>query len=246
MSRTAQGCRQLHLRHERVNFFVRLTSDLSLRGHRTKVVGGKLKKSLALAFVGMLALTGCSSSTPPAASAPSVAAVESSASTSAAPASPSKSDRGNLIKEIGQPAGMSATSGEQAVNFVVKKIDTKVKCNSGFSEKPENGRFVSLLIDVETTKALTEPDFPGAHFSLNAGNWTFISKEGTTFNGNLGTGAAFSCLKDSLTLPNQIGTAQKASGLVVLDVPSTEGTLIFSHFADSGWEWTLGGKQPNA
>lgn len=69
--------------------------------------------------------------------------------------------------------------------------------------------------------------------------WTFVSVEGTTYNGDLGSMAVYSCL-DSVETVDAVGPAQKATGWVVLDVPAWEGTSLLDQ-GGPGWEWALAG-----
>jgi hypothetical protein len=43
-----------------------------------------------------------------------------------------------------------------------------------------------------------------------------------------------------------MGTAEEISGWVVLDVPSTEGTLVFEYPNFGAIEFSIGAKGPNA
>ena len=42
-------------------------------------------------------------------------------------------------------------------------------------------------------------------------------------------------------LPSTIGPGERATGKVILDVPSTEGILVYNEAMDSslGWEWEI-------
>lgn len=222
------------------------------------------RKLFAVASAAALLLTGCGSAATPA-SAPDVTpiaasseAASSSAPTSApsssAPASseasssatPEMSDRGYWVKKVGQTAGLTDTDGSRLVSFAVTDIKMKLKCNSGQALKPDNGHLIAVKMDVDVKKAFADPDYPGATFPTSASSWKFVSKNGTTFNGDLGTDASINCLDDKDTLPFEgIGPAQKAIGLIVLDVPATTGTLIFDYDGTGGWEWELKG-EPNA
>ncbi|MEE1619787.1 hypothetical protein ACQ7DA_00100 [Zafaria sp. J156] len=136
---------------------------------------------------------------------------------------------------------MANAEGESIVDFVVKDVDLALKCTEQFAEKAENGRLIGLHLDVETHKALGGEDQWIKTFDASAHTWTFVSAAGTTFNGSLATMPSFFCLADAETLPFDIGPAQKASGVVVLDVPEAEGTLIFEPYGDGlGWEWEIG------
>lgn len=219
------------------------------------------RKLFAVASAAALLLTGCNSAATPA-SAPDVtpvAAASSSASTpapsSSAPASSEasssatseKSDRGYNIKKVGEVGGMTDADGEQAVNFVVTDIKTNLECTGEFAKKADNGHLVGIKMDIEVKKNFADPDYSGQTFMTNAVMWDFVSKNGTTFNGELGTDAAYSCLDEKQTLPDEgVGPAQKATGWVVVDVPDTTGTLILDYYGNGGWEWELKGQKANA
>lgn len=207
-------------------------------------------KLLAAVSITALLLTGCSAASSPAA-APEVTPIASSnaaPSTEASePPEQERSDRGNLIKKVGQTAGLSNTNGEQSVNFMVTDINTKLKCNTDYPVKADNGHLIAVKMDVEVKKNFADPDYPGQTFPTDSSSWKFISTDGTTFNGSLTTDGSINCLENKQTLPfDGIGPSQKASGWIVLDVPSTTGTLIFSYFDGSGWEWDLKDTKANA
>lgn len=201
------------------------------------------RKLFVVASATALLFTGCGSAATPA-SAPDVTPIASSSATPSSEASSvpetKRSDRGNAIKEIGQTAWMETEEGDTMVSFVVKGIKTDIKCNMGYSVKPDNGHLIAVKMDVDVKKAFADPDNPGLTFPTDSYSWKFVSKNGTTFNGDLGSDASINCLDDKETLPSGgIGPAQKATGLVVLDVPATTGTLIFDIYGNGGWEYEL-------
>lgn len=214
-----------------------------------------MKQVLApLGVAAMLLLTGCGSDAT-SAEAPSVEPASPAASTSAEPATavetteaepteeatseapaPEKSDRGNLVKHIGQGAGMTY-EGEQTVSFVINSITVDAPCTAEFATPPENGHIVVLDVSVKTEPALA--DDPFGEFWMSPSSWKAIAPNGTTSNANSGTAAAFGCLPQQEMLPQSIGPAEQATGKVVLDVENPSGILVFQDpAASAGWEWT--------
>lgn len=214
-----------------------------------------MKQVLApLGVAAMLLLTGCGSDAT-SAEAPSVEPASPAASTSAEPATaietteaepteeatseapaPEKSDRGNLVKHIGQGAGMTY-EGEQTVSFVINSITVDAPCTADFATPPENGHIVVLDVSVKTEPALA--DDPFGEFWMSPSSWKAIAPNGTTSNANSGTAAAFGCLPQQEMLPQSIGPAEQATGKVVLDVENPSGILVFQDpAASAGWEWT--------
>ena len=182
----------------------------------------------------------------------SVSATASPSATSTSDATPTdnsdsgtdRSERGNIVKRVGQPAGVSDPDDpdDVLVNFTVKDIRMDAPCSGSFPDKPENGHFVTVDIAAETGSAATfkKLDYIG-DFTFSSGLWKFITPQGTTVN-SIATGPSFTCLDEKEQLPVTLGPAEKATGKIVLDVPTTEGTLIFSDLlAEEGWEWKVPG-----
>jgi hypothetical protein len=70
--------------------------------------------------------------------------------------------------------------------------------------------------------------------NINALSFKMIGPDGTTV-GTLSTDMVYNCLTDrSQLLPNNIGPAEKVSGMVLLDVPSISGTLVFEPIQNAG------------
>lgn len=185
---------------------------------------------LALGAAAVLAITlsacgtSVSSSTAPA---ESQAAVEPLAKTAPeAPKEAAKSPRGNTIKAVGDPAfwkeSASTPDSEAQGKFTVTEIKDVV-CDQPYASPPTNGRVIGLTIDVETYASLAEQ--PMKQVFLSPFSFKFIGANGTTFNGNLSSGATFSCIDNSLNLPSSFGPAEKAHGVVLLDIPAGGGIL---------------------
>lgn len=220
-----------------------------------------MKKSLVPFALSALLLAGCSTGTnSPAAptvepAAPSTTeaaeAVEATASatteatetttvepsTEATPAAAGeKSTRGNLIKQIGEGAGLT-DEGKQVVTFVVNSIAVDVPCTGNYPSPVENGHILILDVSVVTEPELAESISP--NFYMNPYDFTEIAPNGTTSNADLGTMATYSCLPDAEVLPQEIGPGENVTGKLVLDVTNPSGTLVFKYAgAPAGWEWT--------
>ncbi|WP_029145572.1 hypothetical protein [Microbacterium luticocti] len=144
-------------------------------------------------------------------------------------------DRGNLVKKIGQIAGTGSVDDPDVITstFAVTDIVVDRKCTDEFAEKPQNGHYVAVHLNVETTKDLAKEDYPVVGF--DAGYWQAYDAKGTRVNDPLGN--AFTCLASSEQLPGEIGPAQSVSGWIVLDVPTTHGAVVLAPYGATGWEW---------
>jgi hypothetical protein len=150
---------------------------------------------------------------------------------------PETSERGNIVKAIGETAQLVDGNGDLAVTFKVTKIERSFKCNSGYSERSKNGHYVGIWMTIQTTKAVDfDSDDSNVVPYFNPGDWQVVGPDGTTENDSEGNG--YSCAKDSQSLPSQLGPGKKVSGVVVLDTTYTKGHLVMiQDFMDSGWEW---------
>ncbi|WP_411721615.1 hypothetical protein [Mycetocola sp.] len=165
----------------------------------------------------------------------SQAAVEPATKTTPTPEAAAKSPRGNTIKQIGEPAfwkdSDSVPDSEAEGKFTVTEVKDVV-CDQPYASPPTNGKIIGLTVDVETTPKLAES--PMKQVFLSPMSFKFIAPNGTTFNGNLSSGATYSCIDNSLNLPSSFGPAEKAHGVILLDVPAGGGILTIGSV-----EWSL-------
>lgn len=152
------------------------------------------------------------------------------------------SPRGNLVKQIGEPAGIIDGNGERLVDFVINSVSPNVQCTEELAEPAENGLFIAVDVSVRTSPAMTAPDALVPSFDMYASLFRTISPEGISSNSDPGTLATLLCLDDAALLPNSIGPGENARGIVLLDVEHPSGTLIFEDlYTGSSWEWNYPG-----
>lgn len=199
--------------------------------------------TLALISSAALGLTACGGSTSEAKpTAPNVEAINGTPA-AAAPAATAteapKSERGNLIKKLKEPAGMSSSTGtgKQIVNFTIDSIKVDAPCTGAYPQPATNGHLAVVAITAQTTPELGKEAYK--KFDVSASSFKFIAANGTTFNGNLGSMGSYSCLPDDQEFPmGGMGPAEKVTAKVVLDVPAAHGTLVFTPpFVEAGWEY---------
>jgi hypothetical protein len=146
-------------------------------------------------------------------------------SSTAASASPATNSRGNLVKTLGQEAGIGGDDGNNLITFAVDSI-------------PENGHLVQVQMRITTSSNLDQSSYD----TVGSNDFKFIGSDGTT-KGDLGTMAAFDCYKSDNGMMTQdaLGPGQSYSGYILVDVQETTGTLIFqpSWGQQGGWEYTF-------
>jgi hypothetical protein len=247
------------------SFLSRIVVISVSESHSSHLLGGIiLKKYLVPLSLAAMLLAGCSSPTP--AEAPSVepaAGASSEAAPSEATSSetpvlsepsplpeettlePTASDdgrpegtysnRGNLVLAPGQGAAITNSEGVDTATFVVNSIVVDAPCTQEDAELAEHGHFITLDVSVETLPVMAEDQ---GSFSMDPYNFKPIAANGTTSNADPGTIAAMYCYDDAAMLPSSIGPGEKATGLVVLDVESPTGVLVYNDFSSMyGWEW---------
>lgn len=148
------------------------------------------------------------------------------------------SDRGNLIKLIGQKAGAAdEDTGEVTVEFTVDSITVDYDCKGALP--PQNGHYVGVEMSIETFPAMATSDSTEDIF-VDTSSFAILGPDGTRENDSIGN--AYECVPFADQVPSGMGAAEKASGVVVLDTKYPEGILILQGSAfgvgTGGWEWT--------
>jgi hypothetical protein len=204
-------------------------------GPRTRTIVTAGVTALALA-----ALVGCSSApadVEPAALLP--ATTPSPEPTPSAAPTSKTNDHGNLVKHVGDDAGITI-DGAPVADWVVTNIAVDPTCHSRYAQKPANGHFVVLTLKVTTTAGLLNDDGTPGSVTFSEGIWSGYDTHGTKFNDVLGN--AYSCLTDAERLPDQIGPGQTATGKLAFDVTSAAGSLELPQLvAPGGWEYAYPG-----
>jgi hypothetical protein len=166
---------------------------------------------------------------------PTTSATQSSTSASMSPA---KNSRGNLVKALGQEAGISGEDGSTTITFAVDSITPDPQCDSDYHSDPENGHLVQVQMRLTTSAGVD----PSSYDTVGSNDFKFIGSDGTT-KSDLGTMAAFDCFESDKGMMTQdaLGPGQAYSGYILVDVPEAAGTLIFqpSWGQQGGWEYTF-------
>lgn len=148
------------------------------------------------------------------------------------------SDRGNLVKEIGELGGVVNEAEEFLISFIVSDIDADFDCTTDFADKPENGKFVGLKFEVTTDSSLADEAEPS--FWLSPYDFSAWDEDGKRVNDPVG--AALVCISDSEALPSPMGPGEVAEGWIVLDLPenaAAAGFGILTAEGMGGWEWKI-------
>jgi predicted small lipoprotein YifL len=196
-----------------------------------------LVAALALSAV----LAGCGTPTPaPQLNVPPASTAEQPAPAPAAGGQ--QSERGNLVKQLGESAAFGPTASGQVdpvVTFAVDKITVGAKCTSAYPQPAEHGNLVRIDLRAETAKTLPTDGF----YMLTGWDFSTVGADGITET-QLVTGAAASCLDESDMFHNQqFAPGSKYRGSIVIDTKNPAGALILKPsfmFGTGGWEWTYG------
>lgn len=128
-----------------------------------------------------------------------------------------------MIFSVGDEIDLSA-NGSPWATFKIDKITDKIKCTEEWAEpRTKESTLISMTVSVQT-----EPDSSGTQddLYLSGFSWIFVDDNGVISNGELANDVTYSCVNESKILPDTIGPGTKAKGQILLEVPSTEGTLL--------------------
>lgn len=205
----------------------------------------KTTQRIGLFALACLALSGCSSdsassepSESTASASPSMAAQSSQPPTRT---KPSANERGNFEGKFGETYTYKAPNGEKVYSFSVEGIELDAQCKSDIGQPAQNGHLVR--VDLKGSTGTAEQLSKHLYMAIKVGgfsSWSYIFADGTTFDGPLGSSATFACLPQAGTFPPLMGPSKDASGSMILDLPSTDGTLVYTDSNKKGsWEWSL-------
>ncbi|MBP3043681.1 hypothetical protein KKR91_03560 [Arthrobacter jiangjiafuii] len=191
-----------------------------------------------------LALTACSSTPAPSQD----VSVDSAASPSAAAEmtpTVAENDRGQIIKEIGETAGLftDEEADEPTMKFKVTSIKA-IECDAPYATPP-TGTALAVSLEIETTATFVGPlnvNGQDGLVSFGARDWKGYAPNGTRMN-TVDTSIQQNCLVDNTQLlPDFFGKGEKLNGLVILDVTTPTGEISFDPSGSGGWVW----KYPSA
>ncbi len=144
-------------------------------------------------------------------------------------------DRGNLVKQLGQLAGVTLSEDSSVVlaQFAATDIVVDIECTAEFADASKNGHFVGIHLNVETTPELAQDEIGSLSFS----QWAWQAFDANDKRVNDPMGNALWCLDAADQLPADIGPGQSVSGWIVLDLPTDHGAVVLTMGASNGWEW---------
>jgi hypothetical protein len=144
--------------------------------------------------------------------------------------------RGNIERALGQEFQYPAD--DPVLTMAIDSVTPDFACTSDYSKPPEKGHFIAIDVRVSTGPGINEKA-PG--FSVSSQEFSVIGADGITATG-LGTLAAYTCIDSNQSgLPQTFGAGQNYVGKVVIDSPTTTGTLLFQpSFSNNAVEVPLG------
>jgi hypothetical protein len=199
-------------------------------------------RAIAAAAVAAAAfLAGCSAPAPNQPKLDVPVAPEQAAAVPSAPGAPAAnmSERGNVMKQLGEIGAFGPTQDNLVVSFAIDKITVDAKCTAQYSMgKPEHGHFVKVDLRAET-----KPNMPADGFySINGAQFSTVGEDGLT-ESSLFTGPAIGCLDEADQFPTgQLAPGSKYRGSIIIDTKNPSGVLMLkpTFMGAGGWEWTYG------
>ncbi|WP_372710988.1 hypothetical protein [Arthrobacter rhombi] len=156
-------------------------------------------------------------------------------------------ERGQLVKKVGQSAGIGDSADDRSLEFTVTGFEF-VKCTNAYAGKL-NGRALAVHIEVQTSADFEGPlevDGASGKISFGAEYWNGYQPDGTRMN-DLNSDTIQNCMNSrGALLPEYIGKGEKAKGTVLLDVTSKSGEVAFVPYGEGGWVWKYPAKKAPA
>lgn len=154
--------------------------------------------------------------------------------------------RGNQAATVGRPVTVADDAGNHLLELTVASITSDYPCpvDPALRQDPANGHYLAVELTVAAQPGLAEFDNPyGAFTLLNNGAFTVLDADGAAQTADTLTPQAVGCSVDGdQVLYQEIAPGRTYSGVLVLDVTATEGTLVWQPVItpgspDPGWEW---------
>ncbi|PFG38715.1 hypothetical protein ATJ97_1201 [Georgenia soli] len=189
---------------------------------------------------------------PDLATSPGDDAAPTAAATSPAPPAPATaasgapeelSERGHVVKEIGDGAELSA-AGSAATLFELTVLDVDVSrtCpGRGVTPVPEHGHFVTVDLRAHMAAQMAHEVPPGTDtfLPLMPEAFQIVGPDGTVQD-TVVSGSAWACFDDDALAPPFVEPGESVAGKVVLDSRTASGTVVYDPDGTGGWEWPFG------
>lgn len=143
-------------------------------------------------------------------------------------------------KSIGEEAYIVTSDGSRAVTFTLEDVVVDPVCTSASASPAQNGHLVRLDLDLSTADSVTMEQVLGWNsYTMGSYGWVFIDKDGYSANATTSS-ASVNCQEGASEIYG-IGPDEHVASSIVLDIPSTSGTLRYMDpTIGQGWEWQIG------
>ena len=156
----------------------------------------------------------------------------------APPAEPARNERGSVPLQVGEAVAVPASDAPGAptgLTFALEEFDLNPPCDSGEEQAPVTRNFLAWRMRVVTTADYD----PRALTIFQERDFMVLGPDGAVVE--YVEGNAPICLDEPTSLANaRFAPGQEYSGWLVLDVPVSDGTLVYAPYGRStGWEWAF-------
>lgn len=146
------------------------------------------------------------------------------------------SDRGYLVKQIGEEAGILVPdTGDLIVTLTVTSIEPNFTCTSPDAEPSVYGNYVAFTFDAQANESLAETEAP--FFKIEYTYFHLFGTDGTEAIGLSGNGNT--CIDASEQPPARLLPGESVTATIVFDVEYTSGIIGWAPetLDGGGWEW---------
>lgn len=194
-----------------------------------------MKNKLAVGVVlSVLLISGCAAESE---AEPKLAVEPATPSAAPTPSGPALNDRGQIIKKVGQVGGWMKEAGESY--DLAFKVTSIKPIDCGDQAPKPTGMTIAVALEVETSPEFEGPltiDGQPGFISFDSHNWKGYAANGMRMN-DVATEVTINChAHEAEELPFEIGKAEKAEGIIVLDVTTPTGEIVYE-MGDAAWVW---------
>ncbi|WP_336705547.1 hypothetical protein [Micrococcus terreus] len=151
----------------------------------------------------------------------------------------------NVVKTAGETGGLVDSTGQEVFTVQVESVTAHQSCPARVGDRElssVHGTFLYVDVRAELDEAVgqsVDAAEDELFLPLAVEAFTVTGPDGTVYD-LPASEMSWGCLTDDELLPPVINPGQTLEGIVVLDVPVTEGTVTYDPDRTGGWSWTFG------
>lgn len=151
----------------------------------------------------------------------------------------------NVVKTAGETGGLVDSSGQEVFTVQVESVTAQQSCPARVGDQQlenVNGTFLYVDVNAELKQSVDQSVDAAQDelfLPLATEAFTVTGPDGTVYE-MPASEMSWGCLSNDELLPPVINPGEALEGILVLDVPVTEGTVNYDPDRTGGWSWAFG------